>query len=486
MDLLSVWFLLLFSRKPLLLFGFTGLILILLGLVVGWLSTSDSWRAWASGPSSTWSCSWKRWASGFWAWGSWRRWSPSSTTRSIPFAADAPIGDPHGGCSPSAVGGPGSWSWWVPALRPSRWLRWSRPWSRREDELEARLALTGQHDELVDQVLEAFGLVPDLRFLPDFDLALMREGQSLYDLAHGCLDGLTGRRPGLPAPDGPGARRHRQRASSRGSWPFSRESSVGHVEAGLRSGRKWAPFPEEMLRRLTDVLTDPHFAPTPGRGTISSGGDLPADEHSSHGQHGGGRPPGRPPLVLPVGPTNPELAGVLDGDGGWSSSPPTVGSPSASPCAARPFPPFGSLRRPERGIEVLYPVHPNPQVMEPARELLSGHPRIHLTEPLDYLDLVPALEQLGPRPHGLRGASRRRPPPSGPRSWSSGRSPSVPRGWRPASPCWWEPTGIGSFPEARCDSGRREPLATRGAALPRTPTAMERRGIGSPTSWPAT
>ncbi|NNM05452.1 MAG: UDP-N-acetylglucosamine 2-epimerase (non-hydrolyzing), partial [Gemmatimonadetes bacterium] len=127
-----------------------------------------------------------------------------------------------------------------------------RALNRRADRLESRLALTGQHDELVDQVLDAFAMSPD------FDLGIMRPGQSLYDVAHACLDGLRDVirefRPDLVLVQGDTA------SVFLGSLAaFFERTGVGHVEAGLRSRHPGLPypdpFPEEIFRRLTGVLT---------------------------------------------------------------------------------------------------------------------------------------------------------------------------------------------------------------------------------------
>ena len=125
-----------------------------------------------------------------------------------------------------------------------------------EDVFEADLALTGQHSSLVGQVLDAF----DLR--PRWDLEIMRDGQTLYDVAEGCLGGLRSVvgefRPDVVLVQGDTA------TVFFGSLvAFFERTLVGHVEAGLRSHDKWAPYPEEVFRRLTDVVTDFHFAPTP-------------------------------------------------------------------------------------------------------------------------------------------------------------------------------------------------------------------------------
>ncbi|NIP78029.1 MAG: UDP-N-acetylglucosamine 2-epimerase (non-hydrolyzing), partial [Gemmatimonadetes bacterium] len=122
--------------------------------------------------------------------------------------------------------------------------------------VEARVAFTGQHTSLVDSVLSAF------RLEPDYDLAIMKEGQTLYDVIHGALDGLRdvvrAFAPHMLLVQGDTA------TVFVGSLVgFFEGVAVGHVEAGLRSGDKTAPFPEEVMRRLTDVIADHYFVPTP-------------------------------------------------------------------------------------------------------------------------------------------------------------------------------------------------------------------------------
>jgi len=252
----------------------------------------------------------------------------------------------------------------------------------REDALETRLALTGQHTEMVDQVLRAF------RLIPDFDLEIMLPGQSLYDVAHACLDGLREVveefRPELLLVQGDTAT-----AFFATLVAFFQGVRVGHVEAGLRSKDKWAPFPEEMFRRLADVLTDFHFAPTNiARANLLREG-FPEDRI-----HVTGNTVVDALLAtasLARNPENPILRRLLEG--GRSLVLLTAHRRESFGEPLRGV--FSAVRkladeRPE--IEILYPVHPNPEVLAPARELLSGHPRIHLTEPLGYLDLVSAME----------------------------------------------------------------------------------------------
>jgi len=251
----------------------------------------------------------------------------------------------------------------------------------RAPDLQTRVCFTGQHTALVDRVLETF----DLR--PDDDLGIMREGQSLYDVIHGALDGLRdvtrSFRPDVVLVQGDTA------TVFLGSLvAFLEGVKVGHVEAGLRSHDKWAPFPEEIFRRLADVLADYYFAPT----------GLAQEALLREGV-----PPGRVYLtgntvvdaLLSVAETDrsvkdPALARVLDGERRLilmtAHRRESFGEP------------LREIFRSVRGlvdtvsdVELVYPVHPNPSVQAPAAELLSGHARIHLTDPLDYLDLVSAL-----------------------------------------------------------------------------------------------
>lgn len=261
--------------------------------------------------------------------------------------------------------------------------------SRQGNILESRLVLTGQHDELVEQVLRAFDLVPEMGLLPDLDLAVMREGQDLYDLTHACLDGLRdvmrGYRPDLILAQGDTASVFLSSLVG-----FFERVGVGHVESGLRSGSKWAPYPEEMFRRLSDVLSDFHFAPTTrardnllGEGVLRERifvtGNTVVDALLAVARLR--RPPG-----------NPDLRMVLEGGNRLvlltAHRRESFGEPLREVFRA-----VRELADRQEGIEILYPVHPNPQVLAPARELLSGHPRIRLTDPLDYLDLVSALEK---------------------------------------------------------------------------------------------
>ena len=253
----------------------------------------------------------------------------------------------------------------------------------RPDEAELRLALTGQHTTLVDRALETFGLVPD------YELGIMREGQNLYDVAHACLRGLRqvveDFRPDALLVQGDTAT-----VCFGALVGYFERVRVGHVEAGLRSFDKWAPFPEEVFRRIADVVADWHFAPTAGAGANLTAEGIPREHIHVTGNT----------VVdallrvtdIPHTPDDPELARALAGDDRLvlltAHRRESFGEPLREVLAA-----VRALADARQDVVVVYPVHPNPNVREPARELLADHPRIRLTEPVGYLDLVLALQR---------------------------------------------------------------------------------------------
>ncbi len=253
----------------------------------------------------------------------------------------------------------------------------------REPAVSVHVAFTGQHTTLVDRVLGAF----DLR--PEFDLAIMTEGQTLYDVVHRTLDGLRHVVRTL-GPEVIVVQGDTATVFVAALVGYFEDVRVAHVEAGLRSGHKRAPFPEEVLRRMTDVVADLHFAPTPGARAM-----LLAENVRAESIHVTG---------------NTVVDALLDvAARGASPSHPALRTLLADPARRlvlltahrreafgepleRVFGAVRALADEIQDVDVLYPVHPNPGVAGPAHELLGSHPRIHLVEPLDYFDLVAALQ----------------------------------------------------------------------------------------------
>ena len=254
--------------------------------------------------------------------------------------------------------------------------------------LDYRLVLTGQHDSLVDQNLDMLGLRPrnDL----DYDLGIMQEGQSLYDVAQGCLTGLGGvvgeYQPNLVLAQGDTAT-----VFFSSLVAFFEKTRVGHVEAGLRSGDKWAPFPEEMFRRLTDGLSDLHFAPTStARDNLLAEGIDPSQVYIT----GNTVVDSLKVIENFVGRGEaPELRRILEEKHSrlvllTAHRRESFGQPLRDVFRA-----VRALVDEHDDVRLLYPVHPNPNVVGPAEELLGGRDRIDLVEPLHYLDMVLALKR---------------------------------------------------------------------------------------------
>lgn len=249
---------------------------------------------------------------------------------------------------------------------------------------EHRVVLTGQHDEMVHQVLSAFGIEPD------YDLELMTPGQSLHDVGRACLDGLKDVAADF-RPDATIVQGDTATVFFAGVAAFFERSRLAHVEAGLRSGDKWAPFPEEMLRRMTDVLADYCFAPTSEAARNLKREGVPADRvfvtgntvvdalRDMRARH---RRVEDPRVArLTAGSSSRRLV-LLTAHRRESFGAPLRAVFEAVKALASRF----------DDIEVLCPVHPNPNVRAPAEAVLGGIERVHLTHPLSYGDLLTVLD----------------------------------------------------------------------------------------------
>ncbi|MBR5909743.1 MAG: UDP-N-acetylglucosamine 2-epimerase (non-hydrolyzing), partial [Schwartzia sp.] len=127
---------------------------------------------------------------------------------------------------------------------------------KRASDITPIVAVTAQHREMLDQVLRLF------RIVPDYDLDIMSEGQTLFDITSKALKGLdevlTKEAPDLVLVHGDTTTTFAGALAA-----YYHQTAVGHVEAGLRTYNKYSPFPEEMNRHLTGAIADLHFAPTP-------------------------------------------------------------------------------------------------------------------------------------------------------------------------------------------------------------------------------
>lgn len=248
----------------------------------------------------------------------------------------------------------------------------------RPEEFDARVCVTAQHRQMLDQVLEAF------RIRPDYDLDLMRPNQSLAQSTGRMVAALEpvigGERPDMVVVQGDTATTFCGALAA-----FYARVPVGHVEAGLRTGDLGQPFPEELNRVLTSRIASLHFAPTEG-----AAANLRAEGIAESG-------------IVVTGNTGIDAvlyvkarleAGELAGFEGVQ----TRAGRKLIVVTAHRRESFGAgfericevLRRlAGRGdVEILYPVHPNPNVRGPVEDRLGGVAGIRLIEPLDYVPFV--------------------------------------------------------------------------------------------------
>lgn len=242
---------------------------------------------------------------------------------------------------------------------------------------------TGQHEDLLDDALGSLDLQVDE------NLQIMRPDQDLYDVGVGCLRGLRPlmRRldPGLVVVQGDTAT-----AMYGALVGYYHRARVAHVEAGLRSGDKWAPFPEENFRRIADVLSDYYFAPTRlARDHLVAEG-VPLEKINVTGNT-------VVDAVLSLAarssePRDPALREALNS--GRRIVLVTVHRrESFGEPLRQVFDALRELAETHPGYLFVYPVHPNPNVRRPAREILAGLSNFRLIEPLSYSDLVHALSR---------------------------------------------------------------------------------------------
>ena len=248
--------------------------------------------------------------------------------------------------------------------------------------IEHGLCVTAQHREMLDQVLRLFELEPD------YDLDVMSPGQNLADVTSSVLMGmgsvLTEAKPDRVLVQG-----DTTTVLATAMAAFYARIPVGHVEAGLRTGDMFAPWPEEMNRKVADALSDRHYAPTetarrnllaegvPDSGIVVTGNTV--IDALLHVVERLQTEPGlvdRAKAALPDRDPDRRLLLVT----GHRRE--NFGSGFEQICRA--------LARvgAREDVEIVYPVHLNPNVREPVFRLLGGHPNIQLTEPLDYLAFV--------------------------------------------------------------------------------------------------
>lgn len=252
-----------------------------------------------------------------------------------------------------------------------------------DERFDAQVCVTGQHREMLDQVLDLFGLKPD------YDLNIMKPGQDLSDVTTAILQGMKAVfsefRPDIVLVHGDTATTFATTLAA-----YYHQIPVAHVEAGLRTGNLYSPWPEEANRKLTGALATLHFAPTnTSRQNLLNEGVDSAAIHVT----GNTVIDALLEIVAKLDTTEslqrqfkeqfsflPDDKRIILVTGHRRES---FGDGFERICqalvdTAKAFP----------DVEIVYPVHLNPNVREPVNRLLADVDNIHLIEPLDYLPFV--------------------------------------------------------------------------------------------------
>ncbi|MEB6548860.1 UDP-N-acetylglucosamine 2-epimerase (non-hydrolyzing) [Heyndrickxia sporothermodurans] len=240
------------------------------------------------------------------------------------------------------------------------------------DIIETIVTVTAQHREMLDQVLSIF------KIIPDYDLNIMKDRQSLIDVTTRALDGLNKVmkevQPDLVLVHGDTTTTFVASLAA-----FYNQIAVGHVEAGLRTSNKYSPFPEELNRQLTGVIADIHFAPT----NKSKQNLLKENKKESSIFVTGNTAIDALKTTVKSNYTNE----ILDKIGNnkmillTSHRRENLGKPMENI--------FNAIKRlvhDFKDINVVFPVHLNPTVRELSQKVLGNNPRVHLIEPLDVID----------------------------------------------------------------------------------------------------
>lgn len=254
---------------------------------------------------------------------------------------------------------------------------------QKDDLFDARVCITAQHREMLDQVLALF------KIEPDYDLNIMKQGQSLTDITSRILIELeqviSEWRPDIILVHG-----DTTTTLATSLAAFYQRVPVAHVEAGLRTGCLYSPWPEEANRKLTAVLASIHFAPT----------DKAKENLQKEGVHSDS--------IIVTGNTVIdallEVVSYIEKESSFDDElkqylpefnpnnklilitghrRESFGQGFENICAA-----IEQLTNQFQDIEFVYPVHLNPNVLEPVKRNLGGLKRVHLIEPLDYLPFV--------------------------------------------------------------------------------------------------
>ena len=239
--------------------------------------------------------------------------------------------------------------------------------------IESIVCVTAQHREMLDQVLETFNIKPD------YDLNIMKQGQTLSDITSRVLYGLENVikevNPDIVLVHGDTTTTFAGTLAA-----FYNQVAIGHVEAGLRTNDKYSPFPEEMNRQMVDCMTDMYFAPT----ELSKSNLLKENIDESKIYVTGNTAIDAMSTTVKEDYTHPELDWIKDNERlilVTAHRRENLGEPMRNIMRA-----IKRIVDEFEDVKVLYPIHLNPKVREVAHEVFDGCDRVRLIEPLEVFD----------------------------------------------------------------------------------------------------
>ena len=256
------------------------------------------------------------------------------------------------------------------------------------DGIDAKVCVTAQHREMLDQVLDLFEIVPD------YDLNIMKPGQSLYDVTTNILLGL---KPILEEfkPDLVLVHGDTSTTLSASLAAFYQQIPVGHVEAGLRTGNLSSPWPEEGNRKLTGAITKLHFAPTQTSQQNLLNEAVSADDIVITGNtvidallQVVDKVKTDTALISTLKAKFPELDETKKLILVTGHRRESFGGGFERICEA-----LVEIATAHPDTQILYPMHLNPNVREPVNRILKNVDNVHLIEPQDYLPFVYLMNQ---------------------------------------------------------------------------------------------
>lgn len=242
------------------------------------------------------------------------------------------------------------------------------------EDMESIVTVTAQHREMLDQVLHLFSITPD------YDLNIMSQGQTLYDVTCKALLGLQGvlkeAKPDVVLVHGDTTTTFVGALAA-----FYEGIPVGHVEAGLRTGNIYSPFPEEMNRKLTGAIGTYHFAPT----STSESNLLKENINPDHLYVTGNTVIDALQTTVQTDYTfKEELLNQIDYINNKVILVTTHRRENLGDPMRNVYEAVRDIINEQADVEVIFPMHRNPKVRSIVQEVLGDMPRVHLIEPLEY------------------------------------------------------------------------------------------------------